>query len=203
MAARIIGKAGNPYRGNVVSPPGNDHLYFYIRQEDGKNDRGIMVFYIDDDMQSKYKCGSGILLSTDRNSRKTRLQWTVIIRIGESEPPFSKDTMTNLRYIQENEIKFNDEDLEFEKTLREIDEIVVPILKEDIPKPEKYYIQFDCLHDRQSYLYKEYKKRYGEKETGLVEKQVEITKELYEKALAELERVEKDLKDRKRSSDEE
>lgn len=187
MTARIIGKAGNPYRGNVVSPPGNDHLYFYIRQEDGKNDRGIMVFYIDDDMQDTYKCGSGILLSTDRKTGTLRLQWVVIIRVGESFPPISTDTMVILQEIQAREHEINQEDREYEKYLVEIDTVIKPILEEDIPESQGSHIIFDNLKTRQEELYNVYKALWFDKRK-MAEKRVEFAKIQYEKALEELSR---------------
>lgn len=188
MTARIIGKAGNPYRGNVVSPPGNDHLYFYIRQEDGKNDRGLMVFYIDDDMQDAYKCGSGILVSTDRKTGKVRLQWVAIIRTGESEKPSSKDTMQILHDIQEHETEINQKDHILEASLREIDKVIRPILEEDLPVIQNHHIQFDDLSDRQEKLYDMYKCLY-ENNIESAERRVRIIKSQYEKAVTELERL--------------
>ena len=185
MTARIIGKAGNPYRGNVVSPPGNDHLYFYIRQEDGKNDRGIMVFYIDDDMQDKYKCGSGILLSTDRKSGKIRLQWVVLLRDGESEKQDTSDTMRLLRNIQKREPEINQEDREYEKSIQWIDKDIRPILEEDLPEVRDNHIQFDNLRDRQDKLYEVYQRLYAD-ELISAERRVEFLKKQYEQALTVL-----------------
>ena len=186
MVARIVGKAGNPYRGNVVSPPGNDHLYFYIRQEDGKNDRGFMVFYIDDDMQDSYKCGSGVLLSTDRKSGKLRLQWVVIIRTGDASKPTSNDTMAILHEMQTHEHELNIADAEFVKTVEYLDQIVKPILEEEMPKGGNS-LQFENLRDRQEKLYDIYQGLYPN-EIVAAEKRVELTKAQYEKALAELEK---------------
>ena len=185
MTARIIGKAGNPYRGNVVSPPGNDHLYFYIRQEDGKNDRGIMVFYIDDDMQDTYKCGSGILLSTDRKSGKVRLQWVVILRDSYCESPDNTDTMLLLQEIQERETEINQQDRAFEKSLEWIDEHIRPILEEEMPETHNSHIQFDNLRDRQEHLYEFYQKLYAD-DLELLEKRVKSAKARYDEAMAEL-----------------
>ena len=187
MTARIIGKAGNPYRGNIVSPPGNDHLYFYIRQEDGKNDRGVMVFYIDDDMQDLYKCGSGLLLSTDRRSGKIRLQWIVIIKTGDASKPISNDTMAILQEMQKHERELNLSDVEFMKTIECIDQVVKPILEEEIPAGGKY-ILFENLRDRQEKLYEIYQELYAD-EIAAAKKRLEITKFQYEKAKAELEKM--------------
>ena len=188
LVARIIGKAGNPYRGNVVSPPGNDHLYFYIRQEDGKNDRGIMIFYIDDDMQDTYKCGSGIILSNDRKTGKIRLQWIVILRTGKSSNPISKDTMQILEEMQAREQEINFEDREYEKSLGRIDGIIKPILEESIPEPNGNYLQFYSLRGRQEKLYELYQQLYQD-EVSIAEKRVAYTKAQYEEALARLDEI--------------
>lgn len=190
MTARIIGKAGNPYRGNVVSPPGNDHLYFYIRQEDGKNDRGIMVFYIDDDMQDLYKCGYGILLSTDRKTGKVQLQWVVIIRVDIEKQNNESDTMLALREIQKNEKEINDSDRRFERTneIRLLDQMIKPLLEEKLPEEQENSIQFDDLSMRQKRLYELYQSIY-ESEMENAEIKVEYAKRQYEQALSELEAI--------------
>ena len=188
MTARIIGKAGNPYRGNIVSPPGNDHLYFYIRQEDGKNDRGLMVFYIDDDMQDKYRCGSGLLLSTDRRTGKIRLQWVVIIRKSDVVQPSKTDTMLILQEIQEHESEVNRDDFAFENNLSGLDKIIKPFLEGDMPSAENNSIHFDNLRERQEQLFELCKNLFDD-EVVDAEKQVEITKMQYEAALARLEQV--------------
>lgn len=197
MTARIVGKAGNPYRGNVVSPPGNDHLYFYIRQEDGKNDRGLVTFYIDDDMQDTYKCGSGILLSTDRRSGKIRLQWVVIIRTGDVAKPTSNDTMEILREIQSCEQEMNLEDTEYVKTIEYLDQIIKPILEEEMPTSGND-ILFENLRDRQEKLFRIYQSQYSD-EIAAAEKRVAIAKIQYEKALAEMEEKKNETKNAHRN----
>lgn len=190
MTARIIGKAGNPYRGNVVSPPGNDHLYFYIRQEDGKNDRGIMVFYIDDDMQDLYKCGYGILLSTDRKTGKVQLQWVVIIRVDIEKQNNESDTMLALREIQKNEKEINESDRRFERTneIRLLDQMIKPLLEEQLPEEQENSIQFEDLRMRQKRLYELYQSIY-ESEMEIAEIKVEYAKRQYEQALSDLEAI--------------
>ena len=187
MTARIIGKAGNPYRGNVVSPPGNDHLYFYIRQEDGKNDRGVMIFYIDDDMQDQYKCGYGLLLSTHRKTGKIQLQWVVIIRMEAKPDSIKNDTMLALREVQEHEKEINDADREFETTnkVKMLDSLLRPLLEEDLPIAHNHSIQFDDLRIRQKRLFEIYC-AISKPEIANAEKRVAFAKAQYEQALLEL-----------------
>jgi len=190
MTARIIGKAGNAYRGNVVSPPGNDHLYFYIRQEGGKNDRGVMIFYIDDDMQDQYKCGYGILLSTDRRTGKIQLQWVVIIR-AETKPESTKsDTMLALREVQEHEKEINDADREFERSnkIKMLDSLLRPLLEAELPIANDHSIQFDDLRNRQKKLFDIYQ-TISEPEIAIAEERVAFAKAQYEQALSELNEI--------------
>ena len=187
MTARIIGKAGNPYRGNVVSPPGNDHLYFYIRQEDGKNDRGIMVFYIDDDMQDQYRCGYGILLSTDRKTGQIQLQWVIIIRTESENQANENDTMLALKKIQMQEQEINASDRIFEDTndIKILDQMLKPLLEETLPEAKGNVIQFADLRSRQKRLYEIYQSIYNP-ELTIAEKKVAFAKEQYEQAVENL-----------------
>lgn len=187
MTARIVGKAGNPYRGNVVSPPGNDHLYFYIRQEDGKNDRGVMIFYIDDDMQDEYKCGYGILLSTDRKTGKIQLQWVIIIRFENKPENREIDTMLALHEIQKNEKEINNTDRELESTsrIKLLDSMLRPFLEAELPVAHDHSIQFDDLRDRHKKLFDIYR-TISKPEIAIAEMQVEYAKIQYEQALASL-----------------
>lgn len=160
---RIIGKAENIYRCNIVSPPNQKHLYIYLRQDSGKYDRGMIVFKVDNDIQGPFDCGSGIMLTTNRKSEEKRLQWIVIIRIGENYDQLTSECSDerSAPYIQ-NELAtramiLNEADTLFEQeeSVKTADQIVESILKEPLPAPNEFYMDFECLKDRQDYLYEE------------------------------------------------
>lgn len=188
MVARVIGKAGNPYRGSIVSPPANDHLYFYIRQEDGKNDRGVLIFYIDDDIQGAYECGSGILISNDRKTGHVRLQWVIIWRIGEATELLTADTLKAIQEMQAHEASLNMKDQEFEKTLQPLDEIIRPLLEQDMPNSKNHQIQFEILRERHRELYTHYTEEC-QKQIKFAENTVKYAKARYEAALKELDQL--------------
>ena len=158
---RVIGKAENIYRCNIVWPPNQKHLYIYLRQDSGKYDRGIIVFKVDYDIQGEFVCGSGVMLSTDRKSEEKRLQWVVIIRIGKNYDPLTAECTDerNAPYIQRElaakaeELNVTDVSFEQGKAVKAADAIIEPILKEPLPSQGKFYLDFDCLKERQEYLY--------------------------------------------------
>lgn len=160
---RVIGKAENIYRCNIVSPPNQKHLYIYLRQDSGKYDRGMIVFKVDNDIQGSFACGSGTMFSTERKSEEKRLQWVVVLRIGENNDPLTSECSSekNASRIQA-ELAARADNLNVSDTLFEqgdavkaADLVVEPILRESMPTPNGFYIDFNCLKERQDYLYEE------------------------------------------------
>ena len=62
----INGNSGVRYSGKIVSPPNNYFAYFYIVGGD-PIERGMWIVYYPTFMSQDYKCGSGLMLSIDRN----------------------------------------------------------------------------------------------------------------------------------------
>ena len=160
---RVIGKAENIYRCNIVSPPNQKHLYVYLRQDSGKHDRGMIVFKVDNDIQGSFACGSGIMFSTERKSEEKRLQWVVILRIGENNDPLTSECSDerNAPLIQTelaaraDALNVSDTLFEQGDAVKSADFIIEPILREPMPTPNGFYIDFDCLEERQDFLYEE------------------------------------------------
>ena len=161
--ARVIGKAENIYRCNIVSPPNQKHLYIYLRQDSGKHDRGVIVFKVDNDIQGSFDCGSGVMFSTDRKSEEKRLQWVVILRIGENSDPLTAECSDerSAPYIQcelaakAGDLNVHDTSFEQGETVKVADAILEPILREPLPAPNGFYLDFACLKERQDILYEE------------------------------------------------
>ena len=149
-----------------------------------------MIFYIDDDMQDQYKCGYGILLSTDRRTGKIQLQWVVIIR-AETKPESTKsDTMLALREVQEHEKEINDADRELERSnkIKMLDSLLRPLLEAELPIANDHSIQFDDLRNRQKKLFDIYQ-TISEPEITIAEERVAFAKAQYEQALSELNEI--------------
>lgn len=160
---RVIGKAENIYRCNIVSPPNQKHLYVYLRQDSGKHDRGMIVFKVDNDIQGSFACGSGIMLSTERKSEEKRLQWVVILRIGENNDALTSECsdersapLIQIELAARADV-LNVSDTLFEQgdAVKAADLIIEPILREPMPTPNGFYIDFNCLKERQDFLYEE------------------------------------------------
>lgn len=157
----LIGKASQVYRCNIVSPPNQMHLYVYMRQDSGKNDRGIMTFWVDTDMQEDFLCGSGVLYSTDRQNGRKRVQWVVILKISENDNPLTinsgieKNAIYIQRSLELNARKANEEDKQFAEAdeVKNADVIVKSILTDPLPAPKGYYMDFECLKERQQYFF--------------------------------------------------
>lgn len=153
----LIGKAMHVYRCKIVSPPNQMHLYVYMRQDSGKNDRGIMTFWADTDMGYEFLCGSGVLYSTERQNGQKRIQWVVILRIGNNSNHLTLNSglEKNAIYIQqsleENTRATDDKDKRFTDTdeVKKADEIIRGTLTEPLPNSSGYYLDFDCLKQRQ------------------------------------------------------
>lgn len=162
--ARVIGKAENIYRCSIVSPPNQKHLYIYLRQDNGKQDRGLIVFKVDNDIQGPFDCGSGIILSTDRKSEEKRLQWVAILRIGENHDPLTAECSDerNAPQIQEalaakaRILNNTDTAFEQEPDVKTADAFIESILREPLPSPNGCYMDFGCLKDRQDVLYEQF-----------------------------------------------
>ena len=160
---RVIGKAENIYRCNIVSPPNQKHLYIYLRQDSGKYDRGIIIFKVDNDIQGPFVCGSGIMLSTDRKSEEKRLQWVILIRIGENSDPLTADCADerSAPYIQSElaakaeQINIADTLFERGEAVKTADAVLEPILREPLPPANGPFMDFACLKERQEKLYAE------------------------------------------------
>lgn len=72
---------GNPsvrYTGKIVSPPNNFYVYFYITGGD-PIERGMWILYQPPFISENYVCGSGILLSIERNAQSPAFQRIVLI----------------------------------------------------------------------------------------------------------------------------
>ena len=146
-----------------------------------------MVFYIDDDMQNEYKCGLGILRSTDRKPGKIRLQWVVIIRLESNSQSKVNDTMMLLREMQSKEQEINQTDYEFEQNVEVIllDQMIKSLLEEEIPSSRRNQILFSNLKERHEQLFQIYQNVQSSL-IKIAEMRVELAKAQYEKALAEL-----------------
>jgi len=169
---RVIGKAGNEYDCDIVSPPNQNHLYINIEQSNGRYDRGVIVFYVDHDMQGPFECGSGFILSTDRRSGEKRIQWVVIVRIGiynsTVTPGFEnlrqEDDTYDLEYTYVRTRDANESDGAFVRrnSVVEADSVVGPVLREDLPVQSSFHLSFACLKTRQKRFYNLYKKQVEE-----------------------------------------
>lgn len=156
---RNVGRASDMYRGNIVSDPAQPYLYIYMRQDTGTVDRGVMVFrYFDGDVQGAYKCGSGVMLSTERNLLVPHLHWVIIIKIKDNTKMIENDIIINERDTveivrqaqrQAKEIDRTDELFLCENGINEIDKLIRPVLEEALPFPKEHYIMFDELSERQ------------------------------------------------------
>lgn len=164
---RVVGKAENVYRCNVVSPPNQRHLYVYMRQDSAKNDRGILIFHADEDIQGVFACGSGLMLSTDRKSGEKRIQWVAIVRMGHNDNSITahlrdERLATSVQKgLSSMASVLNDADLAFSQSesIHTADDLVGPVLRENLPSPNGFYLDFACLKDRQATFYqKTYKK---------------------------------------------
>lgn len=160
---RLIGKAAQIYRCNIVAPTNQKHLYVYMRQDGGKNDRGILTFRMDTDMQDEFVCGSGLMYSTARKNGEKRIQWVVILKISDNHNSLTansgneKEADFIRRKLQENSQNLNQMDGEFVETeqVRNVDEIIEPVLRQNLPSPTGFYLDFKCLDDRQEEIYEE------------------------------------------------
>jgi len=169
---RTVGRSADIYRGNIVSPIGQPYLYIYMRQDSGKKDRGIMVFhFFEGDIQGQFRCGSGIVLSTERNLNTLHLQWVVLIRIQENMKMIGNETINEnftiekLRETQEKAAEINHQDEVFlqKNRINELDSIIRPVLEQALPSPREHYLILNELGDRQKVFHDEYyTKRIGD-----------------------------------------
>lgn len=160
----VVGKAGNGYRCNIVSPPNQRHLYVYMRQDSARNDRAILVFYGDEDIQGLYACGSGAMLSTDRKSGAKRLQWVTIVRICDNNDELTSNCedegqMSGIQRelsLLARSMAANEADRSFvaSDVVRGFDDVVCEHLMRPLPSPEGWKLDLDCLKDRQDEFYK-------------------------------------------------
>lgn len=155
---RIVGRSEHLYWGNIISPPNQDHLYIYMRQDGGKNDRGLMVFhYHEGDIRHGFRCGSGIMFSTERNLEKPHMHWIVLIRTNDNLktlPESKEDNKNAVEMLRNRQIEAEETDRKdktfFEvNNIAELDSIIKPILEEALPSPDKHYLIFDTLDIRQ------------------------------------------------------
>lgn len=169
---RTVGRSADIYRGNIVSPIGQPYLYIYMRQDSGKKDRGIMAFhFFEGDIQGQFRCGSGIVLSTERNLNTIHLQWVVLIRIQVNKKMIGNETIDEnytiekLRETQERAEEINHQDEVFlqENRITELDSIIRPVLEQALPSPRGHYLILDELDERQKVFHDEYyTKRIGD-----------------------------------------
>ncbi len=160
----VVGKAGNGYRCNIVSPPNQRHLYVYMRQDSAGNDRAILVYYGDKDIQGLYACGSGAMLSTNRKSGAKRLQWVAIVRICDNDDELTvncedEGQMSGIQRelsLLPRSLVTNEADRSFVASdiVRSFDDAVREHLMRPLPNPEGWRLDFDCLKDRQDEFYK-------------------------------------------------
>lgn len=62
----LKGSDRKKHTGKIISPPRSDYSYFYLTGND-PIERGIWIVYTPSNIEDSYHCGSGILLSIDRN----------------------------------------------------------------------------------------------------------------------------------------
>lgn len=160
---RVVGKAENRYRCNIVSPPNQRYLYVYMRQDSATNDRAMLMFHADAGIQGMYTCGSGAMLSTDRKTGAKRLQWVAIVRVGDNDdemtcgcdderrmPAIQRELESAARSGHDNKV---DRRLVSSDEVRAADEAVLAHLARPLPRPEEWRLDIDCLKERQDELF--------------------------------------------------
>lgn len=158
---RVVGKEENPYRCNIISPMNQKQLYIYLRQDSAGNDRGMMIFYIGYHMQGSFQCGSGVLISSNRDNGASQSQWVVILRMEDRQDDAigihvkERELPGRLQYLgsMADEMNRLDEAFVSDEAMKAADQMIRPVLEEPLPAEKNHVVSYECVHGRQKVLY--------------------------------------------------
>lgn len=135
-----------------------------MRQDGARNDRAVLVFYGDEDIQGLYACGSEVMLFTDRRSGTKRLQRVVIVRICDNDDELTVNCederqMSGIQRelsLLSRSMATNEADHSFvaPDVVQGFDGIVRENLIFPLPSPEGWKLDLKCLRNCQDEFYK-------------------------------------------------